>query len=115
MSGTLHLEPEQILIKEGERSDHMYWLQQGQLIVVKRKGSEEVTLGHVCSGELVGELSFLDGEPRSATVRAVTACELIEIPRDFFDSIFKGQPRWLETLVKTLAERLRKANSRIKV
>lgn len=115
MSGTVHLDADEVLIKEGEKSDNMYWVQKGQLIVLKKKGSDEITLGHIYSGELVGELSFLDGEPRSATVKAVTACELIEIPRDFFDSIFKGQPRWLETLVKTLAERLRKANSRIKV
>jgi CRP/FNR family cyclic AMP-dependent transcriptional regulator len=64
---------------------------------------------------LVGEISFLDQEPRSATVKALTECELIQIPQETIDGIFKSQPKWLEILVKTLAERLRKANARIKV
>jgi CRP/FNR family cyclic AMP-dependent transcriptional regulator len=74
-----------------------------------------VILGHVYEGELVGEISFLDKESRSATVKALTDCELIEIPQETIDNIFKTQPKWLEILVMTLAERLRKANARIKI
>jgi CRP-like cAMP-binding protein len=93
----------------------MYWVQQGQLIVTKKRLNEEVILGHIFEGELVGEISFLDKEIRSATVKALTDCELIEIPQETIDNIFKTQPKWLETLVMTLAERLRKANARIKI
>lgn len=93
----------------------MYWVQKGQLIVTKSTAQGEVTLGHISSGELVGEISFLDKEPRSATVRALTDCELLEIPQEMIDGIFKTSPKWLEILVKTLAERLRKANARIKI
>ncbi len=109
------LSPNQILLHEGETSQNMYWVQAGQLIVTKRRGSDDVVLGHIYSGELVGEISFLDNEPRSATVKAITEVELIEIPKETFDSIFHNQPKWLEVLVKTLAERLRKANARIKI
>lgn len=115
MANQIKLVPNQILIKEGEMSNSMYWLQNGQLVVVKKRGSEEVILGHLYSGELVGEISFLDQEARSATVKAVGECDLIEIPKETIDNIFKTQPKWLEILVKTLAERLRKANARIKV
>lgn len=114
MANQIKLIPHQILIHEGEKSHSMYWVQSGQLVVFKRRGKEEIILAHVYSGQLVGEVSFLDEEPRSATVRAVTACELIQIPRETMDGIFKTQPKWLEILVKTLAERLRKANARIK-
>lgn len=105
----------QTLLKEGERSDSMFWVQSGQLVVTKRKGAEEIVLGHIYSGELVGEISFLDGEPRSATVKAVAETELIEIPQEAIEALYKSQPKWLEILVKTLAERLRKANARIKI
>jgi CRP-like cAMP-binding protein len=105
----------EVLLNEGEKSASMFWVQQGQLVVTKKRLNEEVVLGHVFSGELVGEISFLDEQPRSATVKAVTDCELIEIPHDTFLNTFKNQPKWLEVLVKTLAERLRKANARIKV
>lgn len=115
MSKTIKLEANQLLIQEGERSNSMFWIQNGQLVVTKKRGNEEIVLGHIYSGELVGELSFLDNEARSATVKAVTDSDLIEIPRETFEAIFKTQPKWLESLVITLAERLRKANTRIKV
>ncbi|WPU63792.1 Crp/Fnr family transcriptional regulator [Peredibacter starrii] len=115
MAKELFLVANQILLREGEHSNSMYWLQKGQLIVTKQRGKEEIVLGHIYSGELVGEISFLDHEARSATVKAVTPCELIEIPQETIDGIFKSHPKWLEILVKTLAERLRKANARIKI
>jgi CRP/FNR family cyclic AMP-dependent transcriptional regulator len=112
---TLKLIPNQVLVKEGEHSDSMYWVQNGQLVVTRKRGNEDVVLGHILSGELVGEISFLDQGPRSATVKAITDCDLIQIPQETIDNIFKTQPKWLGILVKTLAERLRKANARIKV
>ena len=115
MANKIAIKANQILMREGEHSNSMYWVQQGQLIVTKKRHNEEVILGHIFEGELVGELSFLDKEMRSATVKALTDCELIEIPQETIDNIFKTQPKWLETLVMTLSERLRKANARIKI
>jgi CRP-like cAMP-binding protein len=115
MASKISIKANQQLIKEGDHSNSMYWVQQGQLVVTKKRLNEDVILGHVFEGELVGELSFLDKESRSATVKALTDCELIEIPQETIDNIFKTQPKWLETLVMTLAERLRKANARIKI
>ncbi len=115
MANLIKLAPDQVLLREGEHSHSMFWVQNGQLMVSKKRGNEEVLLGHVYSGELVGEISFLDNEPRSATVKAVSECDLIEIPQETLDKVFSSQPKWMEILVKTLAERLRKANARIKV
>ncbi|MBY0516688.1 MAG: cyclic nucleotide-binding domain-containing protein [Bacteriovoracaceae bacterium] len=109
------IQKDDILIREGEHSAAMYWVQSGQLEVLKRKGNEEVKLGFIYSGELVGEMSFLDGEPRSASVKAVTECELVEIPKDVFEKVFLSQPTWFQGLVKTLTERLRKTNAKIRV
>lgn len=111
----LKLAANDILVREGEISDCMYWLQSGQLEVSKKRGVEDIILGHVYSGELVGEISFLDQEPRSATVKAIGECELIIIPRETIENHYKTLPKWFEILVKTLAERLRKANARIKI
>ncbi len=104
-----------ILLREGEIGDMMYWLQSGQLVAYKMRGTEQVQLGFIYSGELVGEMSFLDKEPRSATVKALSDCELIEIPQAKFDKFFESQPKWLQILLRTLNDRLRKANNRIKV
>lgn len=115
MGNKISLAINELLITEGERSSSMYWVQSGELVVTKKRQDEEVVLGHIYEGELVGEISFLDREIRSASVKAVTPCELIQIPQEAIDNIFKTQPKWLEALVMTLAERLRKANARIKI
>jgi CRP-like cAMP-binding protein len=115
MAKQIKLAPDQILLREGEHSHSMFWVQSGQLVVTKKRGADDVLLGHVYSGELVGEISFLDNEARSATVKAVSECEVIEIPQETLDKVFSTQPKWMEILVKTMAERLRKANARIKV
>lgn len=115
MAKQIKLAPDQILLREGEHSHSMFWVQSGQLIVTKKRNGEDVLLGHVYSGELVGEISFLDNEARSATVKAVSECDVIEIPQETLDKVFSSQPKWMEILVKTMAERLRKANARIKV
>jgi CRP/FNR family transcriptional regulator, cyclic AMP receptor protein len=115
MAKLIRLERDQLLLQEGANSTCMYWIQKGQLVVTKSSANGEVTLGHLSTGELVGEISFLDNQARSATVRALTDCELLEIPQETIEALFTTTPKWLEILVKTMAERLRKANSRIKI
>jgi len=115
MANKKSLEKDAYLVREGEHSHMMYYVQEGQLVVIKRRPTEDVVLGHIYAGELVGEMSFLDDGPRSASVKAITDCELIEIPREAFDKVFSSQPPWFQTLVKTLTDRLRKANARGKV
>lgn len=99
------------LMQEGEESLSMYLLQEGELVVSRNN----VVLEHIHSGEIVGELSFLDKKPRSATVKAVTDCKLIQIPQSSFDAVFNNQPGWLDALIESLVVRLREADKRIKV
>ncbi len=114
-SGKIVLNAGEYLIREGEHSRSMYWIQKGELVVSKKRGEEDVVLGYLSKGELVGELSFLDHEARSATVKAMVYSELVEIPQEAIEKIFEAQPKWLEILVKTLAERLRKTSNRVRV
>jgi len=103
------------LMREGEESAQMYYLQSGTLAVFKRKGDIENQIGTIMAGELVGEMSFLDRHPRSASVKAMTECVLVEIPREKFEKLMEGHPKWFRALLHTLLDRLRKANARVKI
>lgn len=109
------LDKDDVLIFEGTTSDGIYFVKEGSLGVFKRRGGGDVQIGTVHSGELVGEMSFLDNEPRCATVKALGECKLIEIPSAKFKEIQSSQPKWYQTLVLTLLERLRRSNAKIKV
>lgn len=101
-------------MKEGETSNSMYWVQSGTLRLYKRKGPGFIELGVVHSGEVVGEMSFLDNQPRSASVEALQPCDIVEIPRGKFDEFLNAQPSWMKALVQTLVKRLRTTSNRVR-
>ena len=109
------LQAGEYLIREGEQSNDMYFVKRGCLEVFKRKGAIDAKIGLINIGEIVGEMSFLDNSPRSASVKAMKDSELIKISNDKIYKITNQQPGWYKALVNTLLERLRKANARIKV
>ncbi|RZA04634.1 MAG: cyclic nucleotide-binding domain-containing protein [Proteobacteria bacterium] len=114
LSNIKHLKKGEILVKEGETSNSMYWVQSGTLRLYKKKAPGFIELGVVHSGEVVGEMSFLDNAPRSASVEALQPCDIVEIPRGKFEEFINAQPSWMKALVQTLVTRLRSTSNRVK-
>jgi CRP-like cAMP-binding protein len=96
-----------ILIREGEKSNQLYWLLQGELVVVKMLQEREVVLTQIKEGGLVGELSFLDQKPRSATVKAVTDCQLHVLEYKDYQKMLAAQPRWMKKILISLVNKVR--------
>lgn len=115
MADKITLKAEDYLMREGEESNEMYFLNSGTMAVFKVKNNVEVQIGTIYSGELVGEMSFLDSEPRSATVKAIGDCELMVIPADKLNRYLDKQPKWYRALVQTLLDRLRRTSQRVKI
>ena len=111
---TTLIEKGKFLMREGEESSTMYLLLRGQLEVLKRKGDAEKSIGQINEGDLVGEISFLDNSPRSASVRALKNSEVFPIPRENFQEVFSSLPDWYKALHQTIVDRLRKTTARIK-
>jgi len=114
-SDVLELKAGEYLMRESEESSQMFYLQSGSLAVYKVKGGAEQQIGTIYSGELVGEMSFLDKQPRSASVRAISDVKVLIIPSEKFEKYFDDQPAWYKALINTLLDRLRKANSRVRI
>lgn len=98
------------LIAMGERADFVYILKKGQLRAYREAGGEKITLGEIHAGEFVGEMAYINGEPRNANVEALSECELVEIPLGTLETILYQRPLWARTLLQTLSKRLRHAN-----
>ena len=64
-------------------------------------------------GEFFGEMSLLDGGPRSATVIADTPARLLVISRRHFSGLLKDVPGLTETLLATLSRRVRQAEEQV--
>lgn len=99
-----------ILIEEGTASNEMYWVMTGSFVTTIKEGENEKVIGEVKQGELIGEMSFLDSKPRSASVTALEDSEVLVIPHKKFIHAMDGQPQWFQTLMRTLSARLRNSN-----
>ncbi|MGB7593095.1 MAG: Crp/Fnr family transcriptional regulator [Terriglobia bacterium] len=62
---------------------------------------------------IVGELTLIDDEPRSATVVARTDCRLVAVDRRRFEYMVQETPLFGIAVMKVLADRLRKTSARI--
>lgn len=104
----------ELLFSEGEPSKSMYFIQRGSLRLYKKKGAAPIEIGLIHSGEMVGEMGFLDGGPRSASAEALQDVDLLEITSDKMQDQLKVLPPWLIVLLKTVVNRLRGANTKIR-
>lgn len=102
------IKPKETLIKEGDKGEQVYIVKKGQLTVYQNRNGKRVDIGKIEAGEFVGEMAYFNGEPRMATVEAVTDCELIEIPIGTFERVLYQRPAWSRALLQTLSKRLRK-------
>lgn len=101
------------LFVEGDLSQRVAVLLEGYVKVnyATRDGAE-VLLALRGPGDLVGELSALDGEPRSATVTAVGPVELLIVDAAVFRRFLESHPRVLLGLLTVISRRLRDADQK---
>ncbi len=99
-----------VIINQGEKGEAVYIVVKGKLVAYHSKDGKDTELGQIGSGEFVGEMAFINGEPRSANVKALEDCELIEIPNNLMNQILFKKPQWMKALMKTLSLRVKSAN-----
>jgi CRP/FNR family cyclic AMP-dependent transcriptional regulator len=96
---------ETVLTRAGESGDEFFLIIDGTARV---EVSAEKQVG-LHPGEFFGEMSLLDGGPRSATVVADTPVRLLVISRRHFSVLLKEVPGLTQTLLITLSRRVRQA------
>jgi len=107
--------PEQELFIEGTPSTSLFIIRKGAVSIRKVKGKHFVEVAKITSNEVIGELSFFDRQPRSATAVALVEVEAIEISFDAMEKIYNSIPDYMKTIAAAMAERLRKANDQIRL
>ncbi len=103
---------EEVLFLAGDAGDGCYRVEDGLLKVtmVSRGGSERI-LAFLGPGAIVGELSIIDGLPRSASVVAVRPSLLSFLSRAAFDDFANRHPEIYKSLVTLIAGRLRETDA----
>ena len=102
-----------LLFREGDKGEVFYIMLAGQVQVIKSLGTEdERVIGLNGKGEFTGEMSLLNPDrTRTASVRALSAVEALEVPLAEFESLLKRYPSVGYELVHVLSRRLDSSNS----
>jgi CRP-like cAMP-binding protein len=108
---TVSLPRNQVLFRAGDACDGCYRLVEGLLKVTAVAPSQrERILAIMGPGALVGELSLIDGAPRSATVTAIREARLSFVERADFETFAKAHPEVFRHISAVLARHLRDNN-----
>jgi CRP/FNR family transcriptional regulator, cyclic AMP receptor protein len=105
--GEKRVESEAVLARQGKREREFMLILDGTARV-ERDGH---VLAHLKAGDFCGEMSLIDGEPRSATVVAETPCVLMVIDRRSFQKLLDSVPELQRKILITLCQRLRAADT----
>lgn len=81
------LAPGATLCREGEPGRSCFLLVSGEAQVLRATAEGDRPLATIGPGAFVGQIALVDRGPRSATVRAVTACVALELSRDAFEKL----------------------------
>lgn len=97
-----------LVCRQGEPGEALYIVMSGKLkVTTQSEDGREVILAILEDGDTFGEMSLLDGRPRSASVSTVQESELLVIKRHDFLSCLERHPKVSIALLVILSSRLR--------
>jgi CRP-like cAMP-binding protein len=104
----------EVIFHEGDPGDALHVVASGSVkIVLSSAVGEEAIIATLHPGDFFGELSLLDGAPRSATATAVEATETVSLPRQTFLEEVGRRPSLRDCLLRSLATELRRLTGHV--
>ena len=105
----LRVEKGRVIIAAGQSNERMYIVLRGEVSV--RLGSPDTpAVAQLGPGEIIGEMSVIDGEPTSAFVVAEEKCRLLCLDRDALWELFRRTPYLANNMLTVLTQRIRNSN-----
>jgi CRP-like cAMP-binding protein len=110
-SEVLTLNKDEILFLASEKETDLFIIKTGKVMVFVQKGSEITPIAYLGPKEYIGELSFFDEEPRSASIICLEKTEFYRISaKDMSDKL----PVWLKTIGHQLSRKIRAGDELIR-
>jgi small-conductance mechanosensitive channel/CRP-like cAMP-binding protein len=105
-SRCLRFAPGEVVVREGNRGDSLFQVVQGLVQVLKdQEGSEPFQVACLKPGDIFGEMSMLTDSNRSATVRTLEECVLLEVSRPSLGPLLLDNPPLMDRLAHLVSKR----------
>ncbi len=109
-----NVQPGKQIIKEGEAGSSVYVLTRGAVGVYTAAGGKRIDLAILQPSDFFGEIAFLTGKPRTATVETVQESDLLEVPEADLADLISQRPRIREVLQKHYEQRVQSTLEKVK-
>jgi len=96
-----------ILIRAGERGDCAYVVESGNVEILLEREGQLIQIGTRGPGSIIGEMAMIDDKTRTATVRALEDCTVMEISRDDFSRRVESADPVLKMVMHVIMTRYR--------
>ncbi|MCL2609506.1 MAG: cyclic nucleotide-binding domain-containing protein [Treponema sp.] len=96
----------QMLFAEGEPGEELFIIQSGSVRISKIIGENDILLGVLKPGDILGEMALLENKPRSASAVAAEDCTAMAVTKSNFDLLIKNQPQLVTKITTLLAGRI---------
>ena len=106
--------PDTHVFHAGDPGHSFFLVTAGRIKVALSRRGREVVLAELGPGDYFGELSLIDGRPRSADAAALVRSELHELPQEAFFRLINEHPGIARKLLLELCQRLREADRQIR-
>ncbi|MBF0612550.1 MAG: mechanosensitive ion channel family protein [Magnetococcales bacterium] len=95
-----------VITRQGNQAQWLYILESGQVEIYREvSDTQRVVMNTLGPGSIFGEMSLMTGEPRMATVRALTDVSCFRLNKDSFETILLSRPQVVEELTAIMVAR----------
>lgn len=103
---------QEILFRKGDTGSSMFIIQEGtiEISIPGEQGHKDICVSVLGQGDFFGELSLIDGLPRTATATATHTCQLLEMNRDDFIRFLMDRPAVAISMISEIGKRLQATN-----
>ncbi|MFA5780555.1 MAG: cyclic nucleotide-binding domain-containing protein [Elusimicrobiota bacterium] len=102
---------DEVIFKKGDLGDRLFIVKEGMVRIFIVDRDNEETIAIMKQGDVFGELSLYDTQPRSAYASALTQTTLLAITREKFDELKNKNPqiasKIFQIMLKIISKRLR--------
>jgi hypothetical protein len=103
----------EVICRQGEVGDRMYVIQAGRAVVSREQDGVEGIVGILGPGDVFGEMSIFEREPRSATVRAKGAIRVLTLDRRAFLRHVHEDPSLAYRILQQMSHRIRSLDAEV--
>jgi CRP-like cAMP-binding protein len=109
----LSVSDREIVFREGDESTEMFVIRSGRVEILKDVGGHQIHLALLERGSFFGEMSLLEGLPRSATARAIGSTTLLVLRPGTLLMQIRKDPTFAFELLQQLSGRIRELNDKL--